>query len=922
MAYFNLPFSVRISNDNPVDGDRYLVLDDTARDALITNGRAYEGLLIYHQASGALYYLNKLGETPAESEWYPVISSGGASDHGALTGLGDDDHPQYVLVDGSRGFSAAVSGVDPTISGHLATKGYVDSSDIAYSGAINSWVQANYYERSEFMSSAGGEPTQDVPVKTNYSGWVHNSLLEPNLVLTHGTRGFTAAVSGRYPTQTYHLATFQAAIDAAYDYGYDPLVSDYQYSWHYNGMSHDDHPQYVTVSGTRGFLAPVSGRYPTQLYHLATADYAQTAAEDWVQDHTSNSDPHMQYSLVNGSRKFTAEVSGVTPIGVSGLTTKIYVDGRFTTLSGWADDAFYLKSEFVSSGTNRELAKNAPLLMNGDGYVDGSLISGFASSGHTHSQYVLLDSSPIITGRIRASGLTVVAPSGYIRIYPPVSDLNVPVSLDLFENGTDFGYGGYGFRLDYNPSSNLFELWSSANTTTNRWLYMHRDTGELTTTRKIITSGLTVGVETSGVIRAYSTSLTSPVAGALDLMKGTTGEFGAAGNYGFRWVYNGSNNNLELWSYYSEQEPDLRFTMNRDTGLARFPAYISGLTPLQPYHVTRKDYVDGGLSTLSGWVDGAFYEKSEFIDTWDGTGFDPIKTNTSGYIDKKFITWSEVSHGDLANLTLDDHTQYILVDGTRGFTGVVSGITPINPAHLSTKGYIDSQISAVQSWATSEFYTTKSFTYKGGFGNENRPLLLDADGYLDYTVFDLSEIVNFSPYIDHHQLAGLSSDDHTMYMRTNASRKFTAEVSGVTPVGVSGLTTKTYVDTADALRLPLAGGTMTGDINMSDQNIYFTLKDLGSITNTTQNIDWTSGHKQKLTINGANIITFSDPPGACNVLLIVVQGSASATIASWPTIKWANSTAPTLSTVSGATDIISFLFDGTDYYGMGSLNFG
>lgn len=55
------------------------------------------------------------------------------TDHGALSGLGDDDHTQYSLANGTRAFSGVVSGVTPTLSAHLATKGYVDS---AISGAV------------------------------------------------------------------------------------------------------------------------------------------------------------------------------------------------------------------------------------------------------------------------------------------------------------------------------------------------------------------------------------------------------------------------------------------------------------------------------------------------------------------------------------------------------------------------------------------------------------------------------------------------------------------------------------------------------------------------------------------------------------------------------------------------------------------
>src|SRR5690606_8097147 len=38
-----------------------------------------------------------------------AAGGGGATDHGALTGLSDDDHPQYALADGTRGSFAATN---------------------------------------------------------------------------------------------------------------------------------------------------------------------------------------------------------------------------------------------------------------------------------------------------------------------------------------------------------------------------------------------------------------------------------------------------------------------------------------------------------------------------------------------------------------------------------------------------------------------------------------------------------------------------------------------------------------------------------------------------------------------------------------------------------------------------------------------
>lgn len=45
----------------------------------------------------------------SDTNWgQPSGGGGGSSDHGALTGLGDDDHTQYLLIDGSRAMTGAL----------------------------------------------------------------------------------------------------------------------------------------------------------------------------------------------------------------------------------------------------------------------------------------------------------------------------------------------------------------------------------------------------------------------------------------------------------------------------------------------------------------------------------------------------------------------------------------------------------------------------------------------------------------------------------------------------------------------------------------------------------------------------------------------------------------------------------------------
>jgi hypothetical protein len=87
-------------------------------------------------------------------------------------------------------------------------------------------------------------------------------------------------------------------------------------------------------------------------------------------------------------------------------------------------------------------------------------------------------------------------------------------------------------------------------------------------------------------------------------------------------------------------------------------------------------------------------------------------------------------------------------------------------------------------------------------------------------------------------------------------------------------------------------------------------------------VDWNNGQKQKVTITGTTLaVTLTAPPGPGNFLLKVVQGDGADTV-TWPgTVLWPGGAAPTLSTGSGEVDIISFYYDGTNYYGVSSLDF-
>tara|TARA_Y100000004_G_C8840942_1_gene380472 strand:+ start:295 stop:798 length:504 start_codon:yes stop_codon:yes gene_type:complete len=117
--------------------------------------------------------------------------------------------------------------------------------------------------------------------------------------------------------------------------------------------------------------------------------------------------------------------------------------------------------------------------------------------------------------------------------------------------------------------------------------------------------------------------------------------------------------------------------------------------------------------------------------------------------------------------------------------------------------------------------------------------------------------------------------------------------------------------------------TVTGDILATD-TVYFGAETATAIGNgATGVIDWNNNQKQKVTITGTGITcNFTNPGGPCNLLLKVVQGDGSDVIGTWDSdIKWPGGSAPTLSTGSGDIDIITFYFDGTNYFGSAALDF-
>jgi hypothetical protein len=196
----------------------------------------------------------------------------------------------------------------------------------------------------------------------------------------------------------------------------------------------------------------------------------------------------------------------------------------------------------------------------------------------------------------------------------------------------------------------------------------------------------------------------------------------------------------------------------------------------------------------------------------------------------------------------------------------------------------------------------------------------------------ISELVDTNPVVGDPVGEG---DDHLRLIKTVLKTQFSG-LSGTTAVTTSeaelnyvdGVTSaiQTQVDA----KLPLAGGTMSGETIFADQLVTRPeIKDYAETYNAssgtgTVDLDLTTGNVFQHTASGGNVtFTFSNPPAtgkAGSFTLKWVQDASDRTI-TWPgTVDWAAATAPDVTSGSGKVDMYVFTtFDaGTIWYGFQS----
>ena len=173
-----------------VDGQTFLDLPDTPA--------TYSGL-------GDTFVM--VNDTEDGLEFVTVSGLNDLLDHGQLLGLLGDDHSQYPRADGgpgdSRGFTATVSGIYPTLDSHLTTKQYVDERTLDHeTGRValaldddsksvtfdNAFVDTNYSLEVMMRNTTDGNPS-----------------IYPMIVTSTTASGFNVLFSGDIDSNNYYL---------------------------------------------------------------------------------------------------------------------------------------------------------------------------------------------------------------------------------------------------------------------------------------------------------------------------------------------------------------------------------------------------------------------------------------------------------------------------------------------------------------------------------------------------------------------------------------------------------------------------------------------------------------------------------------------------------------------------------------------
>ena len=185
------------------------------------------------------------------------------------------------------------------------------------------------------------------------------------------------------------------------------------------------------------------------------------------------------------------------------------------------------------------------------------------------------------------------------------------------------------------------------------------------------------------------------------------------------------------------------------------------------------------------------------------------------------------------------------------------------------------------------------------------------------STFNAANLTGTLPAIDGSALTSLTSANLTGALPAVSGANLTNLTSANLTGALPAIDGSSLTGIADATKLPLAGGTLTGATTFNDSATFNAsiIEKIYAVTSAaTITLSPGNGSIQTLTLGHSPTATLSMATGQSLLLLVTAGSSYTMTFTGGsPAIKWVGGSAPTLST----TDVtaLEFWAVGTQYYG-------
>jgi len=310
----------------------------------------------------------------------------GETDHGALTGLSDDDHSQYILADGTRSFSGDVS-VGTVSSGHSVK-------------FIN--------EATFFIPAAGGTV---VTLASDANGCLY---------ITNKNSSTYAKMLAGTPIAPYHVATKGYADGAFSLLGHDhdsdyvgigdaidmdgKNITDINETRYTQLSGSDVHGIYVDTESsllltnrTAGEYTKVLGGTPVAPYHFTTKGYVDTEVAGATNQYSTTS-WSVSSPVMGNASVLTIQLKDAAGSNLSGY----YVIELWTSGAAYGTPAEYTDANSVTTGTViKEHTTDIYWTLQTDS--SGKIVISFTrnTDGGVH----IMHTSPVLKGKIYTTSL-------------------------------------------------------------------------------------------------------------------------------------------------------------------------------------------------------------------------------------------------------------------------------------------------------------------------------------------------------------------------------------------------------------------------------------------------------------------------------------------------------------------------------------